>query len=163
MAAKTSRDLQLGIIKVHASSCSQKLIEIQQINDGWDPGPDPQDSENDVEFARSRIAIGVLLGWAINTYENLVAMTEQLLSHPPGYNENPDEQRQKQVEVLVLSDIACKLVVALQQKLDGLTQQVNDTLDTRLFEACFRVDYVRKEAHDILEAAQKLSAEQGSQ
>lgn len=157
--AKMSLDFQLVKIKVQASSCTHKLQAIEQIKDGSDPGLDPED---DTEFANIRMEIEVQILYAIHAFEEIVTMTEQLLSSPPSYHENPGEQRQKQLEVLVLSAGAHDYVIDLQKKLRDLKHQVNDSLGTRVQEACFRAQQIHTEAHDVLGAAKKLLAEQGT-
>jgi hypothetical protein len=151
-----SLDFQLVKIKVQASSCTHKLQAIEHIRDGWDTG-------GDKEFKDTREYIGLQIEYAIYTFEEIVTRTEQLLSNPPAYNQNPGEERQRQLEVLILSAAAHDYVVNLQRKLRDLKHQVNDALDTRVQEACFRAEQIHTDAHDVLNAAKKLHVEEGTQ
>jgi hypothetical protein len=151
-----SLDFQLVKIKVQASSCTHKLQAIEQIRDGWDTGVDE-------EFKNTRIKIRTQIEDAIHTFEEVVTMTEQLLSNPPAYNSNPSEQRQRQLEVLILGASAHDYVVDLQRELRDLKHQVNDSFDTRVQEACFRAEQIHTDAHDVLNAAKKLHVEEGTQ
>jgi hypothetical protein len=151
-----SLDFQLLKIKVQASSITRKLQAVEQIKDGWDP-------EDDNEFALCRMEIGLQIEYATHTSEELVTMTEQLPSNPPAYNDNPDEQRQRQLEVLVLSAGLHDHITGLEDRLVALKQQVNDALGTRVQEACSRARQVHTEAHDIITVAKKLRVEDSTQ
>jgi hypothetical protein len=86
-------------------------------------------------------------------------MAEQLLSGPPAYNSNPDERRQRQLEVRVLSGIAYEDIVDLETRVREMKDEDIDPMGTRTEEALSRVRRVKKEALEILNVAKKLRKE----
>lgn len=149
-------DFELLTIKVLASSCRNKLQVIKLISDAWN-------SEDNVEFPSERMEIELLIEYAIQASEEVATMAEQLLSGPPAYNDNPDEQRQRQLEVHVLSAITHEYVVDLETKLGELEEKVEFPLPTRVTETLSRAKRVQKEALEVLNVAKKLRQEEVTQ
>lgn len=148
-------DLELLKIKVLASSITHKLQALEQIKESWDT--------DDIEFSKSRLEIGLQIEYSVHASEELVIMGEQLLSNPPSYNDNPDEKRQKQLELTVLGALLHDYAENLEEMVAELGEQVNDSMDTRVDEALARARQVHAETHDIKVAAKKLKAEEGTQ
>ena len=164
-AANMSLELRLIQIKVQASRIRNKLQIIKQINDGWNSMNEVNNTNNndDHEFAAECELIDLQIEDATDTSEEVVTMTEQLLSNPPSYNSNPNEQRQRQGEVRILSGLLHEYVKSLEWTLKALKEQVNDALGTRMVEACLRVRQIHTEVHDVMTVAKMLRPEEGTQ
>ena len=143
-------DFELLKIKVLASSCRNKLQVIKQISDGWNSLGD------NVELSSERTEIELLTKYATQASEEVATMAEQLLSGPPAYNENPNEQRQRQLEVHVLSAFTHEYIVDLKTKLEELEENAEFATSARVTEALSRAKRVQKEALEVLNVAKKM-------
>jgi hypothetical protein len=150
-----SDDLGLLIIKVVASSITRKLEAIEQIKETWDT--------DETEFARYRLEIGLQIEYAVHASEELVTISEQLLSSPPAYNSNPNERRQRHIELCVLCDRLVDYAETLESKVEKLKEQVNESMEMRVEEAYSRAKQVALEAKNATEGLEKLKAEEGRQ
>lgn len=146
------KDLELLKIKVVASSITHKLQALEQIKESWDT--------DDVDFSKSRLEIGLQIEYSLHASEEVVTMSEQLLSNPPSYNDNPDEKRQKQLELTVLAALMHDYAENLEERVEELSGQVNDAMETRVEEALARARQVHAETHDVKVAAKKLRLEE---
>lgn len=149
--ASSQHSFMLLKIKVLSNLCRDKLQDIGQIKDGWEVDDDEED------FAKWRLEIGVHLDYTILTFEELVSMSEQQLNSPPAYN-GPDEQHNRQLELLVLSKQAHEYAAELIRLLEHLGDETSDALGSRVEEALVRARMVNKEADGIVDAARLLSS-----
>ena len=149
-----SDDLGLLTIKVVASSITQKLQAIEQIKETWDT--------DETEFAQYRLEVGLQIEYAVHTSEELETCTEQLLNSPPAYNNNPNEQRHRHIELHVLSDQLFSYSSMLLSKIRGLKEQVNESMELRVEEAAARAKQVVLEVQNIVSAVEKLKVEEGT-
>ena len=81
--------------KISASACTSRLEGIEQIREAWEIG----ESQN---IARKNVRTEVYVEYAIEAFEAVVDMTEQLLRGPPSENQHPDERRQRLMELELL-------------------------------------------------------------
>lgn len=124
-------DFELLKIKVLGSSCRNKLQMIKEISDGW--------SQEDSAFPSERMEIELLIEYATQASEEIATLAEHLLSGPPAYNSNPDERRQRQLEVRVLSGIAYEDIIDLETRVTEIKIHEIDPMGTRMDEALSRV------------------------
>ena len=127
------------------------LQRVEQLMDEWD-------SARSEEFVTKHIQIGIELQLAKEAFARVTVMAEQLIRSPPPYDQNPDEQRYRRIELLVLCGKARTLSENLLEFVKDMKPLVQQSSAYSLAQGLVMVHIVQQEADGNVQNASKLTS-----